>query len=140
MDEPVVLVAEDNQFLRQRLSRQLEQLGLGVLAVNNGYEAVKKVSEGTFSLVLMDINMPELDGLEATKAIRDFERSNHRIRTPIVAVTAFAERKDCMDIGMDDCVRKPLSLRDLKNLLSRYVVPVVKEVNPAIYSDSALGH
>lgn len=139
MDEPVVLVAEDNQLLRQQLARQLEQLGVRVLVVSNGHEAVKEVTEGKFSLVLMDVNMPELDGLEATKAIRDFERSNNRVHTPIVAVTAFAECKDCLAAGMDDCVKKPLSLPDLKNLLLRYVFPVVKEIDSAIYSDPARG-
>lgn len=103
-----VLLAEDyptNQFIAQR---HLESVGCVVDLAVNGKEAVKKASENKYALILMDVQMPEMDGLEATKIIK---REALNAQTPIIAMTASAydaERQECIDNGMDDVIAKPI--------------------------------
>jgi len=113
-----ILVAEDNPTNRQVILAQLKALGHIASAVSNGAEAVDAVDRGGFSLVLMDCQMPEMDGYEATGRIR---RSAHP-RIPIVALTANAmaqDREICLRAGMDDYLAKPVRLEDLSSILNQ---------------------
>jgi len=121
-DAPVrpvrVLVAEDNAINRQVALAQLRKLGYEALAVNNGAEAVEKVQAGGYDLVLMDCQMPVMDGLEATRLIRQ------STGIPIVAMTAHAmpgDRDRCLSRGMDDYLAKPVELKQLAEALARWL-------------------
>jgi CheY-like chemotaxis protein len=116
-----VLLAEDNSVNQRVATRMLEKLGHRVDAVANGLEAVEAVGRLPYDVVLMDCQMPECDGFEATTLIRQMEAG--RRRTPIVALTANAmsgDRERCLDAGMDDYLAKPLRLHDLTETLARW--------------------
>jgi len=111
-----ILLAEDNVVNQRVLQEMLRNEGHDVETVANGAEAVIAVEAGQFDVVLMDINMPEMDGVEATRAIRALPR------IPIIAVTANALRDDrdkFIDAGMDDYVSKPVSAEGLSEALDR---------------------
>ncbi len=117
-----VLVAEDNPVNQAVAQAMLEGFGLRVSIVNNGREAVSKVREEPFDLVLMDCQMPVLDGFSATAEIRNAERGSGR-HMVIVALTANALQGDqdlCLAAGMDDYLAKPFSREQLQALLSRW--------------------
>ncbi len=113
-----VLVAEDNPINQKVALRVIERLGHHATAVANGREAVEAVAEGHFNVVLMDCQMPELDGYEATRAIRRLPTGKREIR--IVAMTANAlkgDRERCLAAGMDDYVAKPIRPETLARAL-----------------------
>lgn len=115
-----MLVAEDNGVNRLLASRLLERLGCTVDVVRNGREAVEAVAKATYDAVLMDCLMPELDGFEATRAIREREPDGRRL--PIIALTANAvagDRERCLAAGMDDYVSKPIVRGELEAALAR---------------------
>ena len=115
-----VLLAEDNNFNATMTSALLSKLGHRVQVVTNGQAAVEAVSADTFDVVLMDIQMPVLDGLEATRVIRQAERTSGR-HIPIVALTANAMKGDdllCLSAGMDAYLPKPVSVEALKDVLT----------------------
>jgi len=119
-----VLVAEDNEINRRIATYVLEKAGLQVDCVPNGLLALHAATSGQYDLVLMDVQMPEMDGLEATAAIRDHKGKGSL--TPIVAMTANAMRGDrekCLYAGMNDYVAKPLQLNDLQRVLDRFLSP-----------------
>jgi len=110
-----VLVAEDNPVNQQLAVRLLERQGHAVQVVGTGGDAVAAVAQTSFDLVLMDVQMPEMDGLEATVAIRareaDEPAASHPRRIPIIALTAHAMKGDadrCLAAGMDGYVSKPV--------------------------------
>jgi CheY-like chemotaxis protein len=116
-----VLVAEDNVVNQQVALGMLERAGHEAVVVENGREALAALERRAFDLVLMDVQMPELDGLEATCAIRERERSTGA-HVPIVAVTAHAMKGDaerCMAAGMDAYLVKPLQARELHAVIER---------------------
>lgn len=120
-----VLVAEDSSINR-RLSRLLlEMLGCRITCVTSGFQAVEAFRESEYDLVLMDCNMPGMDGFEATEMIRNLEHAKgSRRHVPIVAVTAFAlpsDRNYCIRRGMDDCLIKPLRKDMLIDVLGRWL-------------------
>jgi CheY-like chemotaxis protein len=96
--------------------RLLEDQGHVVTVVNNGKEAVHALCRGDFDLVLMDIDMPEMDGLTATREIRACEKRKDG-RVPIVAVTTNDNLRECLDAGMDAHLPKPLRLEPLSRAL-----------------------
>ena len=105
-----VLLAEDGLVNRKVATGFLERWGHTVVVANNGREALAALEHGTFDLVLMDVHMPELDGFEATAAVRARERGSGR-RLPIVAMTADAmagDRERCLAAGMDGYVSKTI--------------------------------
>ncbi|HSR50892.1 MAG TPA: response regulator [Acidobacteriota bacterium] len=111
-----VLLGEDNPVNMKLALRLLEKRGHRVTAVSNGREAVEQFCAGRFDIVLMDIQMPEMDGLEATTAIRRWERHESSFRTPILALTAYAMKGDrdrCLQAGMDGYVTKPIKPEEL---------------------------
>jgi CheY-like chemotaxis protein/HPt (histidine-containing phosphotransfer) domain-containing protein len=112
-----VLLAEDNQINQKLVVAILQRRGHRVVVVDNGRKAVEAVSREPFDAVLMDIQMPEMDGLEATAEIRRRERqAGAARRLPIIAVTAHAmpgDRRLCLDAGMDAYVPKPISVSQL---------------------------
>src|SRR5579884_1565870 len=117
-----ILLAEDNQINQRIAMRLLEKLGLHADAVANGREAVEALSRAQYDLILMDCQMPEMDGYEATAAIRNKERNTRR--TPICALTANAmdgDRERCLASGMDDYVSKPIALEKLRTVIERWV-------------------
>ncbi|OWK36826.1 PAS domain S-box protein [Fimbriiglobus ruber] len=114
-----ILLAEDNPVNRQVAVRLLEQDGHDVTVAHHGGEAVAAVDRRRFDLVLMDVQMPEVDGFEATRTIRGREAATGR-RTPIVAMTAHAmkgDRERCLDAGMDEYLSKPIRWEDLRRIL-----------------------
>jgi TMAO reductase system sensor TorS len=118
-----VLLAEDNPVNREVAVCMLEQLGCHVVAVEDGCDAVAKMEDARFDLVLMDCQMPEMDGLSATKAIRDGEQRTGRHVT-IVALTAHAivgDREGCLAAGMDDYMTKPFTQGELGNMIQKWV-------------------
>ncbi len=118
-----VLLAEDNP-VNQRLARaMLERQGVTVVVANNGKEAIEKRFEEDFDLVLMDVQMPEMGGLEATREIREQEKALG-VRVPILALTANAlvgDRDMCIDAGMDDYLTKPIRPEALFATIRRLV-------------------
>jgi CheY-like chemotaxis protein len=105
-----ILLVEDNPINQKVASRLLEKAGHTVTIAGNGREALHCVSSRIFDLVLMDVQMPEMDGLEATAQIRRQERGTDR-HLPIVALTAHAlngDRERCLEAGMDGYVPKPV--------------------------------
>jgi PAS domain S-box-containing protein len=116
-----ILVAEDTAVNQKFILRLLDRWGHTAVLAEDGRKAVAQVSKGTFDLVLMDVQMPEMDGMEATAAIRRYEAARGR-RTPIIAMTAHAikgDRERCLAAGMDDYISKPLDTGLLKQLIER---------------------
>jgi PAS domain S-box-containing protein len=119
-----ILVAEDNRINVMLATALLGKMGHRVDTVANGREAVEALASAPYDLVLMDVHMPEMDGLEATKRIRTQEQAGRRRgRLPIVALTASTlddDRQICIDAGMDDFLAKPLNLDALRAVLTRF--------------------
>lgn len=117
----VVLVVEDNMLNQQLIGLLLERKGHSVGYANNGQEALNALEKRDYDLVLMDIQMPIMDGLEATRHIRDREAQTHGPRLPIIAVTAnvlLEHRAKCFEIGMDGHLPKPLNAQRLHETIS----------------------
>lgn len=120
-----VLLVEDNMVNQRVTSLLLQRLGLSVESVANGLEALEALSRSNYDLVLMDVQMPELDGCEATRLFRAREAANDQGHLPIVALTANAEtesRERCVDAGMDDVLTKPLRRPDLVACIARWLL------------------
>ncbi|MCA9084468.1 MAG: PAS domain-containing protein [Planctomycetaceae bacterium] len=126
-----ILLAEDNVVNQTLAMGVLRQLGHGVKLVSNGHEAVNEFQTGNFDLILMDVQMPEMDGLEATAVIRAYEPTSGP-HIPIIAMTAHAmkgDRERCLAAGMTDYISKPIRIRQLATLLSQYEVQVAQTDN-----------
>jgi PAS domain S-box-containing protein len=117
-----ILLAEDNEINALLAVTILEEEGYSVETVENGADAVEAAKRGGFDLVLMDVQMPVMDGLQATRCIRELEGPSSKV--PIVALTANAMRSDqdaCMGAGMNDFVSKPLEPDDFLQVIKRFV-------------------
>jgi CheY-like chemotaxis protein len=117
-----VLVAEDNPVNQRVAVRLLEHLGLRADVVSDGNEVLESLRRQAYALVLMDCQMPELDGYEATARIRAGETADGHI--PIIAMTASAmagDRERCLAAGMDDYVSKPVRIDDLRSVIERWL-------------------
>jgi CheY-like chemotaxis protein len=121
-----VLLAEDNPINRDVAMAMLEDLGCQVEVVETGRAACDAVTRTAFDLVLMDCQMPEVDGFEATRELRRREHAGGTRRVPIVALTANAlpgDRERCLEAGMDDFIRKPFRREDLRVAILRHCRP-----------------
>lgn len=117
-----VLLAEDNLVNQKLATLLLQQLGLVADVVDNGKKAVQAAEQTVYTVILMDCQMPEMDGFEATKAIRKLEALRGTY-TPIIAVTALAmvgDRERCIAFGMDDYISKPIDRQVLKIKLNHW--------------------
>lgn len=118
-----VLLVEDNPVNQVMTQAMLERLGLQVVVAGDGNEALQRYGEQTFDMVLMDVQMPGMDGLTATERLREIEQAKARVRTPVVAVTGNPEpeiRDRGRQAGMDDFLGKPFTLEQLELMLLRW--------------------
>lgn len=123
---PRVLMVEDTPINQTLQTILLNRMGFEVTLANNGLEGVAAFKGGEFDLILMDIQMPEMGGIEASQAIRELEKSRQTRHTPIIAVTANAlkgDREQYLAAGMDGYVSKPISLDALKSEIQRLLEP-----------------
>jgi signal transduction histidine kinase/CheY-like chemotaxis protein len=136
-----VLVAEDNIINQKLIRRTLEDLGLTITVANNGLEAFEKRKNGEFDLIFMDIQMPVLDGMEATQEILDFEEDYGQVHVPIIALTANAlkgDRERFMAVGMDEYTTKPLVRNDIISMLNNFLAHKIIDINVVPKSASDL--
>ncbi|MCP4349711.1 MAG: response regulator [Desulfobacterales bacterium] len=130
-----ILVAEDNIINQEIVSEILKLAGVSTEIANNGAEAVEAVKNNSFDAVLMDIEMPDMDGYEATKVIREWESEHRhketpRLATPIIALTAHAMKgveTKCMEAGMNAYVTKPINQNGLFHTLDKVIQPREKQ-------------
>ncbi len=119
-----VLLAEDNKINSMLAVKLLEKLGLNVTTVENGLKVLESLQKDKFDLVLMDVQMPDMDGIEATKRIRELEQEKAtKDHLPIIALTAHAmagDKERMLGAGMDDYLSKPLDPEQLYNLINKY--------------------
>ena len=130
-----ILLAEDNEINKQVAREILESAEMIVNVVENGMQAVSAVETSFYDIILMDIQMPEMDGLEATRKIRADRRFDH---LPIIAMTAYALTEEygrCIEAGMNDYIPKPIDPDRLMEVLSKWVKSV-RENDPAFIKDS----
>jgi CheY-like chemotaxis protein len=121
---PRILLAEDNAVNRRIAVLMLADLGAKLETALNGREAVALVAKAPYDLVLMDLQMPEMGGIEATRAIRRIEAATSRVRAPICALTAGVlnnERDQCLEAGMDDFLAKPIMKAQLLEVCRRWL-------------------
>ena len=119
-----VLLAEDNAVNRKLALRTLEKLGLDVDTAENGVVALEKATMRPYDMILMDLQMPEMDGLEATRRLRRIELARGGEHVPVIALTAHAVkgyRKQCLEAGMDDYLTKPMDRLALRACLTRWL-------------------
>ena len=124
-----ILVAEDNAVNQKLIDHILAQLGHRADLVSNGREALEALDKKRYDLIFMDVHMPEMDGLEATRRIMNSRRPEERPR--IVALTADAmaeDRQKCIDAGMDDYLSKPVHVEDVAAILNQWSPPVREQV------------
>jgi CheY-like chemotaxis protein len=123
-----ILAVEDNAVNKKVITRFLEKAGFEVDVADNGLQAVAAVARVDYAAVLMDCQMPEMDGFEATAAIRASEAGTAR-HVPIIALTASAmgaDRERCLAAGMDDYLSKPINMGELSEMLERWIFPLVE--------------
>ena len=138
-----ILLVEDNPTNQRVALRILEKLGYQVGVAQNGRKAIDALSCGTYDLVLMDVQMPEMDGFEATRRIRAGEAQADRCAIPIVAMTAHAmkgDREACLEAGMNDYVTKPVNPGELQETILRHLKSLAadtraSEIRPAPTSE-----
>ena len=125
----LILLAEDNVVIQNMALKQLQKLGYSADVVSNGREVLQAVAQKDYSIVLMDCQMPDIDGFAATKAIRNMEIDSKR-HLPIIAITASAmqsDRESCFAAGMDDYLSKPVDQNKLKVILNKWCLKQMKE-------------
>jgi two-component system sensor histidine kinase/response regulator len=128
-----VLLAEDNEVNQKLATRLLEKRGHSVIVVKNGREALEAIRNAEYDLVLMDVQMPEMDGIAATAALRAIERETGR-HLPVIAMTALVmkgDRERCLGAGMDGYLPKPIRSQELDEVLDKYVTQKIRGSGPA---------
>ncbi|MBI2810940.1 MAG: PAS domain-containing protein [Candidatus Melainabacteria bacterium] len=136
-DNTLILIAED-QKVNQRLAMlQLRELGCEAIAVSNGSEAVEAARKTSYAVILMDCQMPEMDGFEAARTIRAMEQETGQ-HVPIIAMTAQAmtgDREQCLAAGMDDYISKPVTSKKLADVLRRWLPQFENDSKEALSPD-----
>lgn len=120
-----VLVVEDNPINQKLCAKLLEKLGLHCICADNGVVALEKLAAGNFDLILMDVQMPEMDGFQATQKVREGIAGERNRKIPIVALTALIlsnDRSRCIQAGMDDYLSKPVQFDQLRSILQKYLL------------------
>ncbi|MBI2332340.1 MAG: response regulator, partial [Chloroflexi bacterium] len=124
-----ILLAEDNAINQKIAVAMLQKNGYSVDVVDNGQQALDQATSSRYNAILMDVQMPDMDGFEATQRIREWETAHDR-HIPIIAMTAHAmkgDREKCIDAGMDDYITKPIESRILYNVLERWLTSTTAE-------------
>ncbi len=124
-----VLAVDDNPENLKLITILLEDLGVQVTAVNSGEEAIIAVQQHNFQLILMDVRMPKMSGIDAIHMIRDLEKNENRPKTPIIALTAHAlanERQALLSAGIDGYLTKPIEELQLKNIIQKWL-PIIAQ-------------
>ncbi len=119
-----VLVVEDNPVNQSVVKKMLEKAGLSPVTANDGVEALERLREEQFDVILMDCQMPRMDGYETTEAIREREIHQGLMRIPVIAMTANAmsgDRERCLAVGMDDYLSKPVKPSQLETMLRQWL-------------------
>lgn len=117
----MILIAEDNKTLRDLMVKQFSRLGYKTITVACGDEAVEECMKHPVNLVFMDLNMPEVGGIEATKKIREIERREGLEPLPIIAMTAAeGNKQECLEAGMNAYYQKPLLLDLLSGIIRKW--------------------
>lgn len=119
-----ILIVEDNHIAQLTEKAILENEGLIVDCAESGELALSLIEKNHYDLILMDLGLPGIDGIETTKTIRAYEAKNKMVSVPIVAVTGNADpsqHKLCTEVGMNAVIVKPLSLANAKSLVSNYL-------------------
>ena len=127
-----ILLAEDNPTNQKFMTIMLKKIGHIVTTAQNGKVAVTAVESQDFDLILMDVQMPEMDGFEATRLIRQLQHKTGK-RTPIVAMTAHAmkgDRENCLQAGMDDYISKPVQIKELLRIIDEIPVNMGRSSKP----------
>jgi len=135
-----VLVTEDNIINQKLIKRVLEDHGITVDIANNGLESFEKRKNGNYDLIFMDIQMPVMDGIEATHEILNYEEENEIAHTPIVALTANAlkgDRERFLSEGMDEYITKPIETTELRYILNKFLSDKAKAVREIKRTDAA---
>ena len=118
---PLILIADDDPSIVRLLADRFSLMGFKVETASNGRQALRRVRQGGVDALIVDIQMPELDGIEATQQIRQAEKTTVG-HVPIVAMTAHAMAEDrgrCLEAGMDDYLSKPINRKELLAALAR---------------------
>lgn len=125
-----ILLVEDYEANRMFIGIILDNAGITYETANNGVEAIEKFKNGTYDLILMDENMPELGGIGATKAIRAIEKETNQKHTPIISLTANAlkgDRERFLEAGMDDYISKPVEPQNLLSVIKSRMIPNLEQ-------------
>lgn len=123
------LLVEDNLINQMVAQTLLEDANYQVDVVDNGIKAIEAFSKNSYTLILMDIQMPDMDGFEATRKIRELEKEKDH-HTPIIAMTAYAMKEDrerCLTAGMDDYISKPLDENEFAEILLKWSRPTLSD-------------
>ncbi len=137
-----ILLAEDNPLNKKFLEFALTKAGHSVVTVENGEEALEAIGKVNVDLILMDVQMPEMDGIEATRRIRDSESRNLNRHIPIIALTAYAmkgDRERMLEAGMDDYVSKPVEIKQLLQTINDIMVTKSGRPHAVSHHDQSLG-
>jgi CheY-like chemotaxis protein len=136
-ERSLILIVDDHPTNRLVVARQLALAGYASEAEEDGVKGLAAWRTGRYALVLSDVHMPEMDGYEMTRALRDEERAAGKPRTPVIALTAAAlkgEQERCLGAGMDEFLAKPVSIPELVGCLRRWLphtVPLAGDVRPS---------
>lgn len=119
----LAMVVDDDETIRLLCRRQLKKLGFTVSFAETGLQAVEAFKNEHFNLILMDVQMPEMDGFEATRSIRYIEKeTGNEKHSIIIAMTASQEKERALLAGMNDCLFKPFLAESLKQLVDKWVL------------------
>lgn len=120
---PSILIVEDDISLRTTLVYQLERFGVKADSAANGIEALRRVHAYQYGLILMDCQMPEMDGIEATGAIRAYEKSRGLEPVPIIAISGSGEEERALAAGMNAYFQKPVDSATLQYIIDTWLPP-----------------